>query len=260
MSELFERFESVMTAKHWTEDTKRNYRSMLKKFLSEYKGNVHRATNDELIKYIASMPSRASMAQMYGVLKNFYTYVLNKPKKFGFIPFPKAEHAPPKRIEHEELLSSINSCQNTKHRLIMTLLYGTGLRAFELCKLKWSDIQRGKCLVLRVKGKGNVTREVPLSDNIHNLLIEYCKEYKLNCKNSNDYIFGSDKPYSKRSVANIVDKYCGINPHQFRHAYAQWLVDNGTELESVRQLLGHKHLSTVQIYARERPENIATPV
>lgn len=92
------------------------------------------------------------------------------------------------------------------------------------------------------------------------MLVKYCKEYGLNCSNSNDYIFGGDKPYSKRSVANIVKKWIGTNPHQLRHQYAQYLVDNGTELETVRRLLGHKHLSTVQIYARQRNETIKTPV
>lgn len=260
MSEIIERYETMMTVKNWTEDTRRTYRSLLKKFLNEFQDNVHRATTDQLTEYIASMPSRSSMAQMYGVLKNLYTYVLKQPRKFGFIPFPKPEHSLPKQISHDKLIKAIDTCKNTKHRLILMMLYGTGLRAFELCKLKWSDIERGKCLIIRVKGKGGVIREVPLSLGIHSLLVDYCREYKLRCENSNDYIFGGKNPYSKRSVANIVKKYVKINPHQFRHAYAQYLVDNGTELETVRQLLGHKHLSTVQIYARTKPDKVQLPV
>lgn len=259
-SQIFVRFENMMIVKNWTSDTKRTYRSLLRKFLNEFNGNVQRATTDELTAYIGSMPSRSLMAQMYGVLKNLYTFVLKQPKKFGFIPFPKAENSVPQRIEHDDLINSINQCENLKHRLIMFMLYGTGLRAFELCQLKWSDIHRGKVLILKVKGKGNVVREVPLSESIHNLLIEYCHEYNLRCQNSNDYIFGGKKPYSKRSVANICNRWLDINPHQLRHAYSQWLVDNDTELETVRQLLGHKHLSTVQIYARKKMEEIVTPV
>lgn len=260
MSEIIERYETMMKVKNWTPDTRKVYLSMLKKFLREFNGNIHRATTDQITAYIASMPSRASMAQMYGTLKNLYTFVLKQPRKFGFIPFPKPEHSLPEIIEHETLLQSIESCPNAKHRLLLMVLYGTGIRLFELCKLKWSDIHRGKCLILRVKGKGNVVREVPLSERINKLLVEYCHEYKLRCGNSNDYIFGGKKPYSKRSAHNVVRKYLDTNPQNLRHCYAQWLVDNGTELETIRQLLGHRQLSTVQIYARVKKENIVTPI
>jgi len=264
MSVIIEQYENMMIVKNWTEATKATYRSLLKKFLFEFKGNVQRATTDELIKYIASMPSRSSMAQMYGVLKNLYAHVLKQKRKFGFVPFPKKEFTIYKLIEHAELLKMCNLPRNTKHKLILNMLYGTGLRVSEICELKWSDIERtGKPinpLALVVNGKGNKQRRIPISSTINQMLIAFCKEYKLNCDNSDDYIFGGKKPYSVRSVANICEKYCGVSPHKIRHAYSQWMHDNGTELETLRQLLGHNSLSTVQIYARTKPEKIITPV
>lgn len=267
MSKINDQYEDMMTLKGWTEATKRTYRSLLFRFQNDFKGkDIYGATTDELISYIASMKSRAVMAQMYGVLKNLYTHVLKQPRKFGFIPFPKSGNHLPNLITHDEMLKIIDFLSYIKHKVILHLLYGTGLRSFELCKAKWSDIERtdspNNPLLLKVKGKGNVERRVPISKSLNTLLIKYCKAEKLKCDNSNDYIFGGKKPYSKRSVAAIVEKASNgkLTPHDFRHNYAQWLVDNGTELETVRQLLGHKRLATVQIYARTRQDKIKTPV
>lgn len=260
MSEIIERYETIMKVKNWTEATKITYRATLKKFLNEFPGNIHRATTDELISYIASMKSRAVMAQMRVVLKHLYT------RKFGFIPFPKSETHLPNLITHVEMLKIIDSPSYIKHKVILHLLYGTGLRSFELCKIKWSDIERtdspNNPLSLKVMGKGSVERPVPISNSLNALLIKYCKTEKLHCDNSDDYIFGRNKPYSQRSVAAIVERASNgkLSPHDFRHNYAQWLVDNGTELETVRQLLGHKRISTIQIYARTRQDKIKTPV
>lgn len=261
MKMIKESFENVMTAKNWTGQTKKTYRSVLNKFLSRYP-NPKKLATDELIAYIASQGSRALMAQTYGVLNNLYKYVLKQPRKFGFIPFPKPEIKLNIEIPHEEVLERINSPENTKHRLILNMLYGTGLRVSELVKLKWNNISRtGKennPLSILVNGKGNVQRRVPISQGLNNLLIQYCKEYKLNCNNSDDFIFGEG--YSARSAQLICLKYCGVSPHKLRHLCAQWLVDNGAELETVRQLLGHRSLATVQIYARTRQDKIVTPV
>lgn len=261
MSTIRENYDNMMIVKNWTAATQSTYRSGLNKFLSIY-SNPAKLTTEEIIKYIASQPSRASMAQTYGILKNLYRHVLKQDRKFGFVPFPKKEHKIPIEIPHEELLSKINAVKNTKHRLMLTMLYGTGLRVSELANSRWSDIQRtGKennPLCLLINGKGNVQRKVPLSKHIFDMIFSYCKEYKLNCKNSDDEIFGKD--YTVKSIQLVCKKHIGCTPHQLRHLYAQWLVDNGTELETVRQLLGHRSLATVQIYARTRHEKIVTPV
>lgn len=258
---LGDNFENVMTVKNFTQRTKVTYHSILRKFLSE-NPNPQKVTTDELIKYIASRNSRASMAQTHGVLNNFYKHVLKQPRKFGFIPYPKKETKIPIEIPHEEIIERINAPENTKHRLILNMLYGTGLRVSELANLKWNDISRtGKDnnpLSILVNGKGNVQRRVPISKGLNELLIQYCKEYKLNCENSDDFIFGEG--YSVKSIQLICQKYCGVSPHKLRHLFSQWLVDNGTELETVRQLLGHQSLASVQIYARTRQDNIVTPV
>lgn len=254
-------FITILNAGNYAELTKKAYVSRVKEYLSSCPWQYDKATNEHLASYISKQPSEACMKQTYAALKLFYKYVMKRENLFGFIPYPKTHPTIPDLLPHSEMLRLCNSPLNLKHRLILNFLYGTGMRNFELCKARWCDIERTdepvNPLTIKITGKGQVQRRVPLSKNLYDLLIRYCKEYKLHCNNSDDFIFG--KPYSKRSVA-VVCRKIGLTPHQFRHQYAQWLVDNGTELETVRQLLGHKSLRTVEIYARTKPGKIKTPV
>lgn len=260
-------FMAFMDVGNYSERTKVNYLSHLKSFLFKFNGQHEKATNEQLAQYISSQKSSASMRQVYGVLKLYYTYVLKRKNLFGFIPFPKNElrlrHLPTK----QQVIEMIGSIHNAKHRCIVMLLCGTGIRLGELLALKWEDIKREQGenpLSLLIHGKGAKDRIVPISQNVYDSLISYYKEYKLGCKTDRThYIFGSDKPYSARSVAAIVERYGkfkNATPHLLRHWCFQSLYDSGVALEKIQNLAGHKSFSTTSIYARLTPQKIAMPI
>lgn len=262
-------FLTTMTAKNFTEDTKRAYKSMLLIFGRDFNGRYDRATIDELTSYISRIDNVNYMASTYGALKHFYFYVLKQKQKFPFIPFPKKESRLPKVPSKDKILEAIEKTKNTKHRLIVMLLYGTGIRLMEITHIKWSDIRREKGelnpLSILIRGKGNKDRIVPISKKINELLIEYCREYNLKCDTDKaHYIFGGEVPYSRRSVANVVRDSgnrvgLDLHPHLLRHSCFTHLRDSGVDIETIGELAGHASPITTKKYARLNPVRIQMP-
>jgi len=263
-------FIEFMRVKGFTPDTQRNYISNLRKFEREFKGNYKRATIDELVKYIAAIDSRATAGQMYGVLKLFYNNVLKQKKKFPFIPFPEREQRLPHLPAYAKVFEAIEKTENTKHNLILSVLFGTGIRLSEIIGLRWKDIRREQSdlnpISLHVSGKGKKDRIVPLSKANYDKLIAYCKEYNLGCEtNKEHFIFANDKPYSKRSVANVVAEAgdrvgIKLHPHLLRHLSFSYLREQGIDLADIQQLAGHSSSSTTMQYARFVPKKITMPI
>lgn len=264
-------FADVLKVKYpFSHNTHKTYNALLKKFLHEFTGNINRATAQELTAYLSTMKSNSLTSQMYGVLKNFYAHVLNQPLKFKYIPKTKKEHRLPYAPTHDKVLEMIADETNIKHKCILTLFYGTGIRLSELTEARWKDIQRvnnpDNPLTLHVRGKGKKDRIVPLSKTIYDLLIEYAKEHKINSKCKECYLFeGVNGKYSNRSAHEVV-KRAGlkagikISPHKLRHACFRTLRGNGVDLSSIQKLAGHSKISTTEMYADMIPEKITMPL
>lgn len=256
-------FVTFLNCGNYTDDTKRNYVSMLRKFLSEFELQYDKATNEQLAAYISSMPSRASMSQMYSVLKLFYKYVLKRKTLFDFIPFPRSEERLRKLPTHDQLIEAFD-IPNTKHKLILYLLYGTGLRVSECANLRWSDIRREEGenpLSLFIRGKGNRDRVVPVSRFVYNLFYTYCKEYKLDSSCADCLVFN----VTVRTIQQVVRKAgeridFKLTPHLLRHACFQHLADKGVQLPYLAQIAGHKSEYTTIKYARLVPQKVKMPV
>lgn len=263
-------FLESMTARNFTEDTKRNYKSMLLVFGRDFKGRYDRATIDELTAYIAGLSNSNYMAATYASLKFFYKYVLKQKKKFPFIPFPEREQRLPHLPAYSKVFEAIEKTENTKHNLILSILFGTGIRLSEIIGLRWKDIRREQSdlnpISLHVRGKGKKHRIVPLSKANYDKLIAYCKEYSLGCEtNKEHFIFGNDKPYSKRSVANVVAEAgdrvgIKLHPHLLRHLSFSYLREQGVDLTDIQQLAGHSSSSMTMKYARFVPKKITMPI
>lgn len=256
-----EKFQTALTAKNYSEQTIRTYSSVLTKFLNDYP-SPSKVPTDDIISFIASQKSTAYKKQAYGALQNFYKHVMKQPRKFGFIPFPKLEDRLRRIPTHEQILRMIAVARNTKHALILRLLYATGIRISELVGLQWQDVSRKP--TIHVQGKGKRDRVLTLSQTTYEALRAYCKEYKLNCSTkSTDYVLGTEKPYSKTSVEVIVRKAARkagikikVTPHLLRHACFQRLYDTGVPLEKIQVIAGHKSFATTRIYARLNPEKV----
>ena len=159
----------------------------------------------------------------------------------------KVPQSLPKPIE-QTYIDEVLDMANLEQKLLISLLYGLGLRISEVAGLKVDDI-KGKWV--QILGKGNKVRELPLLDAFQNLLALYMKE-----RNPQKYLFEKGKsPMNTAQLRYIVTKLfksAGIKatPHQLRHSFATHLLNNGARIADVSELLGHETMATTQVYTK----------
>lgn len=201
-----------------------------------------------LYKFKTANTLRANLC----AIKAFYRITVGMPNKIDRIPFPQKEKRLPIIIDQSDVQKLFYVCENLKHRCIMAVLYGTGVRISELIGIKLSDIRRHD-KTIRIIGKGNKERLVPMNDSLLNLITDYWKEYK-----TRHWLFENDithTQYSKRSVGLFLKSFkekanvnAIVSPHKFRHSHATALLEQGTDIRIIQKELGHNSIKTTQIY------------
>ena len=151
--------------------------------------------------------------------------------------------------------------------MILTLLYETGARVSELINIKLEDITLNNTPYIILHGKGNKTRSVPISKDVSNILKTYLSRFSIN--NQNDYILKNrlNEKITRDGVQYIIDTYIEkakekypnlynkkITNHSFRHSKAMHLLEAGVNLVYIRDILGHKSITTTEVYAKTNPE------
>jgi len=184
---------------------------------------------------------------------------LNKPFTTQEVPIKKKEKKLPKVLSKKEIKALIDNTSNIKHRLIIKLLYSSGLRLQELINLKRKDLDFDRNLIHIVKGKGNKDRITILSNSIKTDLLRYFSKSEFNTP----YVLeGRHGRYSKKSVQNVLNragKRIGVkvHPHMLRHSFATHLLEAGTDIRHIQKLLGHTDLKTTQIYTKVSVKHLA---
>jgi integrase/recombinase XerC len=215
----------------------------------EYKKDITIIDIMPLRLYLANHSKKAISARL-SAIRTFVKY-LNKHKNKNIklkgsqsIKVPKTL---PKPLREEDILKVINS-NNTQFTLIIKMLYALGLRVSELSQIKLTDISSEW---IRVYGKGNKTREVPIIDTLKRDIINYIELF-----NPKEYLFEKDeirlKDYQIRYIIQKEFAKIGIKatPHQLRHSFASHLLNKGARVSDVSELLGHKSMATTQIYTK----------
>ena len=143
-----------------------------------------------------------------------------------------------------------STSKEIRDRTIIEILYSSGLRVSELTNLKVNDLKNNKSL--KVLGKGNKTRILPMTDKSYNYMNLWLSKYRSEYKNekSGNYIFLGVRggKISDREIQRIVNLRLGTFPHSIRHTFATHLLDGGADLRVVQEMLGHTDPSTTQIY------------
>lgn len=226
------------------------YKHYFKKFIETINKYPQHISSKDFENYLLNyeFSSISQQNQIINALRFGYEKVLNK--KYNKIDFtrPNREKRLPQIIDNEYLINCISKIKNLKHKAIISLAYGTGMRVSEICNLKIEDIDSKRMIISIVQSKGRKDRIVPLSVNNLNLLRDYYKEYK-----PVEYLFNGQftLKYSTSSCNAIVKKYLGGSKyhfHQLRHSYATSLLENGTDLRIIQKLLGHSSSKTTEIY------------
>ena len=194
--------------------------------------------------------SKRSISTKLSAIRSFIKYlkthhkIVLKLKGDQSVKVPKTL---PKPIDEQKILEAVNSC-NLEDRVIIKTLYALGLRISELANLQLKDINSNW---IRVTGKGNKTREIPLLEPIKKEIEQY-----ISLHNPKVYLFEKDStPLSDAQLRYRVNRTFakrGIKatPHQLRHAFASHLLANGARISDVSELLGHSSMATTQIYTK----------
>lgn len=249
-------FETDLRLVERSELTIGGYKSAMRSFLNHFNSNPKDITLSEIKLYLVTLKVHSRKTAI-AALKFFYRTQYNSDKIK--IDYPKLPEKLTVILSIEEVGDLIKAAKNIKHRTIILLLYTTGMRIDELINLKWTEIDRKLKEVRILNGKGAKGRKVPLTDGMIRQLELYCKVYNLRCFDSKTYLFKGLKKarYSKRSVATFLYKYAELagikkklTPHILRHCAATHWRDSGVQVVDIKNLLGHKHISTTEIYAQ----------
>lgn len=226
-----------------------NFLQFIKKSPREVSGNDLRTY---LLHLIEKRYSTSAINLAHNALNFYYGTILQK--KVSNIAFQKREKTIKEILSREEIKRLIEVTINPKHRLMISLLYATGVRVSELIKIKLEHLDWERKMLLVKQGKGNKDRYTLLSDKI----ISEIKSYLNHRNNYNNYLF--DTPMSHLTIRTVQEvlkqaaKKAGIerevHPHLLRHSFATHLLENGTKMEQIQLLLGHNDLRTTQTYAQ----------
>jgi integrase/recombinase XerD len=241
-----------------SELTLRNYGWFVEKFLSKTDKTIDELNEEDVKTFLASMidsKSRSTVSLAASSLRFFFS-VLGK--NISKINLPKKEKTLPEVLSRDEVKKIIELCDTRKSKLIIQLLYSSGVRVSELVNLKVSDLNFDEKIGWVRKGKGKKDRVFILSEKIIPEIKNYISEHK-----DNIYIFSKDKPLTTRNIQKIVKKLAGkaeiqkkVTPHTLRHSYATHLLEAGTDIRIIQVLLGHENLSTTQIYTHVSTEEL----
>ncbi|MDY3548111.1 tyrosine-type recombinase/integrase [Riemerella anatipestifer] len=207
--------------------------------------------------------SKRTINRKLSSLRSFYVYLV----KMGLIPtspmeavaslkFYGEKQIPFSQDEMEELRHFLDEEEILLNKLIIELLYQTGMRNAELCSLRLDNVDFTQNIV-RVIGKGNKMRDIPISEKLKNELREYLDKERVPNKESNVYFFVREKGQKlmEKFVYSVVNNYLSVitskkkkSPHMLRHSFATHMLENGAEIAQVKEILGHASLASTQVY------------
>jgi site-specific recombinase XerD len=202
----------------------------------------------------------STLNQAINALKFYYGTMLKK--KFLYeIKRPRKDKKLPVVLSKEEVAKILSSVDNIKHKAILMLIYSAGLRVGEVVKLKIEDID-SKRMLIHIKGsKGRKDRYTMLSETALDILRRYWREYK-----PEKWLFEGARAgryLSTRTVEKILEHACekanirkDVSVHTLRHSFATHLLEGGTDLRYIQELLGHKDSKTTEIYTHVSTKSI----
>lgn len=268
-----EKFKYWMRSKRYSESTIGTYTDALRTFLKYFhKKPINEITNEDVIEFnnkyiLANNYSPSFQNQLVNGIKLFFKTVENRAIDIGSVHRPKKQKLLPNVLSKEEVKAILNAHNNVKHKAMLSLIYSCGLRCGELLRLKPEHIDSNRNILIIKQAKGRKDRIAPLSTKIVDML----RDYFTACKPSIYLFEGQTKgqPYDARSLQLVLKqslKKANINKpvslHWLRHSYATHLLENGTDLRYIQEILGHSSSRTTEIYTHvstKSLQNIVSP-
>lgn len=267
--------EYLNSYRKYSENTLVSYQKDLNKFLAFLNENkifelkrISKRTIQRFMIYLSDKNlSPRSISRHLSALRSFFNFLvfndLSDVNPTEEIQNPKLSKHIVKFLDEENLNLKLNILQNEKeifqNYVLLETLYSTGMRVSEICNLKKSDVDLDNQLI-KVKGKGNKVRIIPLTEKLKNNLAIIMED-----KSSNDYLFTTKKggKLYPEYVERLVKKYLSdisedgkVYPHLIRHTFATHLLNRGADIRTIKELLGHESLETTSIYTHVSIEHL----
>ncbi len=271
----------LSSEKRFSEHTIKSYATDLKQFtsflLSEFQiiDEINEISFQIIRTWIASLLEKGinprSVNRKISTLKTYFKFLIREgvliENPITKVVAPKSKKRLPVFIEEDQIASLLNEVQFEKgfvgqrNKLIIELFYVTGIRLSELINIKISDVDLNKQSI-KVLGKRNKERIIPLSSNVVNDLNIFIENNQ-----KNKYLFTNlegEKLYNKlvyRLVNKYIAKISSVNkksPHILRHTFATHMLNNGADINAIKELLGHANLSATQVYTHNTIEKLKT--
>lgn len=250
MEEL-EKLKTEMKLRGFSDKTISSYTFFNEKFLNFIKKKPEEIGVEDIKKYVGEIitdKARSTVLLSISALKFFYEIVLKKDLKE--LKIPKTEKRLPNVLTKQEVKQIIENTETKKSYLILSFLYSTGLRVSELTNLKKEEINFDERIGWVRKGKGKKDRMFILPEK----LISELKNHSL--KIESEFLFpGRDGKMTPRNIQKIINKTAlkagiqkKVTPHTLRHSFGTHLLENGTDIRKIQELLGHANLNTTQLY------------
>ncbi len=266
-SKQIEKFKQWMRSKRYSESTIATYSEALKSFLVFYREKaVADITNEDVIVYnnehiLKNNLSASYQNQIVNAIKLYFKIIKETKIDIDKIHRPKRAKVLPNVLSKEEVKAILEAHSNFKHKTMLSLIYSCGLRRSELLHLRFSDIDSKRNIVLLKNAKGKKDRIAPLSPKILDMLREYYIGYKPQTWLFEGQIKGEQ--YSEKSLQSVLKQALqktGISKpvtlHWLRHSYATHLLESGTDLRYIQELLGHSSSKTTEIYTHVSTKSI----
>jgi integrase/recombinase XerD len=271
--EKLKEYERFLRSKRFAESTIKTYVGSMQIFLNYFRDKpMSQLSNQDIITFnndyvLAKRLSGSFQNQIVNAIKKFFLVVENRRIDIEAIHRPRREQKLPHVISKEEVKRILDAPKNLNHRAMLSLIYACGLRRSELINLLPSHIDSQRKLLIIYQSKGKKDRVIPIGDKLIDLLRDYYKAYR-----PKTWLFegqNANEQYSATSLQKVLKRAlvtASINKpvtlHWLRHSFATHLLENGTDLRFIQEILGHKSSKTTEIYTHvstKSLQNIKSP-
>ena len=260
-------FKSYMHYRRYSPNTIKTYTEALEIFFRFFQNRaLESLTIEDIIDfnndYILKKNLSASYQnQVINAIKLFYRNRFNRAMEVDFIQRPRREKRLPNVLSKKEIKAILEAPTNLKHRAMISLIYACGLRRSELLNLTLKDIHSDRNLLFIRQSKGKKDRVVPISMKLIAMLRDYYKAFKPKTWLFEGQLAG--EKYSERSIQLVLNQAVSkakinkqVSLHWLRHSYATHLLESGTDLRYIQELLGHSSSKTTEIYTHVSTRNL----
>jgi len=253
---MFKKMDTELKLRGKSKETIKAYNIWNQRFLDYIKKSENEITQDDVKEYIAHLMADENLSHATASLAKSairFNYDIVQGNHITAFDSPTKEELIPEVLTREETAKLIETAPTDKTKLIIELLYATGIRVSELCHLQAKNLELDQMIGWVRQGKGRRDRMIILSKDLVTHLRKFLKN-----ENPTTYLFGKgENPLTPRDIQQIIKNTTikagitkNVHVHTLRHSFATHLLEDGVNLRIIQELLGHKNIQTTQIYTK----------